>query len=122
SALLSYRTFNFPSLAVFEVAATVSRKHREGSKMLREFYLMDENARLYDVDQDLIDRSYELLARPGFNILRGSDLVFACITSLEGAYLVTLDEAFSKRVSDYVRVLDLRDSRGSARYRDVFSI
>jgi hypothetical protein len=112
----------FPSLAVFEVAATVSRKHREGSKMLREFYLMNEHSRLYDVDQDLIDRSYELLARPGFSMLRGSDLVFACIAALEDAYLVTLDGAFSKYVSDFVKVLDLRESRDSARYRNVFSI
>jgi hypothetical protein len=30
----------FPALAVFEVEATVSKKHRKGEPILREFYLM----------------------------------------------------------------------------------
>jgi hypothetical protein len=47
----------FPSLAVFEVSATVSRMHRDGKRILREFYLMDENSMLYDVDQSLISKS-----------------------------------------------------------------
>ena len=56
----------FPSLAVFEVSATVSRIHRDGKRILREFYLIDENAVLYDVDRDLILKSYEIFPKPGF--------------------------------------------------------
>ncbi len=107
----------FPSLAVFEVAATVSRMHREGVRILREFYIMDENSVLYDVDQKLISKSHDLLARPGFNQLRGADLVFACIAFIEEAYLVTKDKVFGQTVSEYVRIIDLNDSLHSPKYR-----
>lgn len=110
----------FPSLAVFEVAATVSRMLRDGKKILREFYLMDENSVLYDVNQDLIYQCNDLFSKPGFDKLRGADLVFACIAYAEGAYLVTLDKQFSKDVSDYIDVLDLNDSRDTPNYRLYF--
>ena len=110
----------FPSLAVFEVSATVSRMHREGKKILREFYLMDENSILYDVNRELISKSYELYAKEGFNKLRGADLVFACIAWVEDAYLVTLDKQFDKDVSKYIKVIDLNDSLESANYRRHF--
>ena len=106
----------FPSLAVFEVSATVSRMHREGTKILREFYLMDDNAVLYGVNQELITKSYELYDKEGFNKLRGADLVFACIAYVEDAYLVTLDKQFEREVSNYIKVIDLNDSRSSANY------
>ena len=82
----------FPALAVFEVDATVSRMHREGKAILREFYLMDEKAVMYSIDQSLIYKSHELFVKPGFDQLRGADLVFACIAFVEGAYLVTKDK------------------------------
>ena len=53
----------FPSIAVFEVSATVSRMHRDGKSILREFYLMDENSILYNVDEALISRSYDLFTK-----------------------------------------------------------
>lgn len=37
----------FPSLAVFEVSATVSRMHRDGTAILRDFYILDENSVMY---------------------------------------------------------------------------
>ena len=43
--------------------------------------------RAVDVDQDLIEKSYELYAKPGFDKLRGEDLVFACIAYKENAWL-----------------------------------
>jgi hypothetical protein len=110
----------FPSLAVFEVAATVSRMHREGRLILREFYIMDENSILYDVDQDLISKSHHLLAKPGFDQLRGADLFFACIAYIEEAYLVTKDKAFWKTLANYMRIIDLNDSLNSAKYRELF--
>ncbi len=99
----------FPALAVFEVNATVSRMHRDGEKILREFYLMDENALLYDLDQDFIYKSNDLFPRKGFDMLRGADLVFACIAFIESAYLVTLDKGFKKHVSEDIKVIDLND-------------
>jgi hypothetical protein len=107
----------FPSLAVFEVAATVSRMRREDICILREFYIMDENSVLYDVDQKLISESHNLFAKPGFDQLRGADLVFACIAYIEEAYLVTKDRDFGKNVSEYVRIIDLNDSLHSPKYR-----
>ena len=110
----------FPSLAVFEVSATVSRMHREGKQILREFYIMDENSLLYDVDKDLISSSYDLHAKQGFDQLRGADLVFACIAYIENTWLVTLDKKFGKSVSEHIKVLDLNDSRDLPKYRSQF--
>lgn len=110
----------FPSLAVFEVSATVSRMHRDGKKILHEFYLMDDHAILYDVDEKLISNSHKLHAKEGFDKLRGADLVFACIAYIENAYLVTLDKHFIKYVSDHIKIIDLNDSRSSPKYRRLF--
>ncbi|RWX46004.1 PIN domain [Candidatus Electrothrix aarhusensis] len=110
----------FPSLAVFEVSATVSRMHRDGRKILREFYIFDENSKLYDVDETLISKSYQLHEKEGFNQLRGADLVFACIAYVENAYLVTLDKHFDKHVSEHIKILNLNDSRHSANYFSEF--
>src|SRR2546421_5641342 len=112
----------FPTLGVFEVSATVSRMHRDGRKILRDFYLMNENAVLYNIDEALILKANELFVLPGFDKLRGADLVFACIAHIENAYLVTLDKAVIENVSEHVNVIDLNDSRGSARYRAIFEI
>ncbi len=65
----------FPALAIFEISATVSRMHRDGKKILREFYLMNENSILYNMDSALIEKSYELHSQKGFSKLRGADLV-----------------------------------------------
>jgi hypothetical protein len=112
----------FPSLAVFEVSATVSRMHRDGKRILRDFYLMDENSMLYNVDQSLISKSYDLFAKPGFDQLRGADLVFACIASIEEAYVVTLDRAFAKHLSTQLRIIDLNESLGTPNYRRMLGI
>ncbi len=110
----------FPSLAVFEVAATVSRMHRDGVKILRDFYIMNDNSILYNIDQDLITKCNDLFAKDGFCQLRGADLIFACIAFVENAYLVTLDKHFEKSVSGQVKVIDLNESRESANYRCLF--
>lgn len=112
----------FPSLAVFEVSATISRKHRDGSRILREFYLMDENAVLYDVDKELVSKSYELFSQTGFDQLRGADLVYACIAYIENAFLVTLDKAFTKHLSTQLQIIDLNESKKTANYRSIFKL
>jgi len=109
----------YPASAVFELQASVSRVHREGGKMLRDFYVVSENSVVYPIDQDLIYRCADLFERPGFSNLRGGDLIFACIAYLEQASLVTLDKGFVA-VSSQVRVIDLNDSRDSPRYRRLF--
>ncbi len=110
----------FPTLAIFEVAAHVSAMKRNRNKILREFYVMDKNSRFYDVDQSLISKSDELFTKPGFDRLRGADLVFACIASIEDAYLVTKDGAFSDFLSSQLRIIDLRKSLDSPNYRELF--
>ena len=84
----------FPALAAFELDAAISRKHREGSPILRDFNIVDDHAIVYAIDQQLIYRCHAFMAKPGFSSLRGADLVFACIAFLEKAYLVTLDGIF----------------------------
>jgi hypothetical protein len=110
----------FPALAVFEVEATVSKKHRKGQPILREFYLMGENAVLYDVDQELISRCVDLFTLDGFDTLQGADLVFACIAHIEDAYLVTMDRKLILHASKQIKVIDLNESINSANYRSLF--
>jgi hypothetical protein len=112
----------FPSLAVFEVSATVSRMHREGKRILREFYLMNENALLYNVDSELISKSYDFFPKPGFDQLRGADLVFACIAVIEDAFLVTRDKTFKKNLPEEIRIIDLNESMHTPNYRRMFGI
>jgi len=112
----------FPSLAVFEVSATVSRMHRDGKPILRDFYLMNDKSMLYDVDQSLIFKSHGLFAKAGFDRLRGADLVFACIASIEDAYLVTKDQAFRKYLPTELQIIDLNESVGIPNYRRLFGI
>lgn len=111
----------FPALSVFELNATISRKERENNKILREFYLLDENSIIYNIDKDLILKSNEIISKKGFDQLRGADLVFACIAYVEDAYLVTLDKAFKKYIGEYIKVIDLNDSRDRVNYRDLFN-
>jgi hypothetical protein len=109
----------YPTSAVFELQASISRAKREGRNILRDFYVVGENSVVYPIDQDLIYRCADLFDKAGFSNLRGGDLIFACIAYLEDAYLVTLDRGFST-VSSQIRVIDLNDSRDSPRYRRLF--
>ena len=102
----------YPSIAFFELEASISRLHREGQKMLRDFYILNDNSMVYPIDLELIQRCGKLLDAPGFSSLRGADLIFACIAKLEDAYLVTLDKGFAVAASE-IRVLDLNSSRDS---------
>ncbi|MGI0014655.1 MAG: PIN domain-containing protein [Nitrososphaera sp.] len=109
----------YPSIAVFELQASISRLHREGQKILRDFYIVSENSTVYPIDQELIYRCEKLFDAPGFSTLRGADLIFACIARLEDAYLVTLDKGFAV-VASKIRVVDLNESRDSPEYRNLF--
>jgi hypothetical protein len=104
---------------VFELQASISRLHREGRKMLRDFYIVSENSTVYPIDQELIYPCETLFDAPGFSTLRGADLIFACIAKLEDAYLVTLDKGFAVVASE-IRVVDLNESRDSPEYRNLF--
>ena len=109
----------YPSIAVYELQASISRHRREGRTILREFYIVSENSVVYPVDQELIYRSEKLFDAPGFSELRGADLIFASIALLEDATLVTLDRGFAT-VAEDIRVLDLNESRESPKYRSNF--
>jgi len=109
----------FPAVAIFEIWASVSRKHREGKKMLREFYIRNENSIIYEINDDLVRKCADIVTMDGFENLRGADLIFACIAYIEKAYLVTLDNHF-KCIGKYVEVIDLNESRTAPVYRDLF--
>ena len=108
----------YPALAVFEVNATVSRMHRDGKKILREYYILNEHSYVYPIDQDLVFKCNELVVLDGFSSLRGADLVFASIAYLEDAYLVTKDNDFAV-VSHHIRVINLNNSIDSPNYREI---
>ncbi|HGF7196346.1 TPA: hypothetical protein AB5F46_003334 [Vibrio cholerae] len=110
----------FPTLAVFEVNATVSKLARKGKPVLREFYLLDDRALMYDVDQELIQKANQLFTLDGFDKLYGADLVFACIAKIEDAYLVTMDRKLAMHASKHVKVIDLNESKSSPVYRALF--
>jgi len=110
----------FPALAIFEVAATVSKLHRKGKPILREFYLLDEHSSIYDVDQKLVSNSHELFTLNGFSKLQGADLVFACVAHIEDAYLVTMDRKLALHASEHIKVIDLNKSKDNPNYRELF--
>ncbi|PWF67542.1 hypothetical protein CBX98_24060 [Vibrio sp. T9] len=110
----------FPTLAVFEVNATVSKLARKGKPVLRELYLLDDRALMYDVDQELIRKANQLFTLDGFDKLYGADLVFACIAKIEDAYLVTMDRKLAMHASKHVKVIDLNESKSSPVYRALF--
>lgn len=111
----------YPAIAAFELNASVSRMHRDKRKILRDFYIVHENAIIYPLDEQLIHRSAALVEQEGFSKLRGADLVFACIAHLEDAYLITLDGHFDA-VADTVKVINLNASRAAPEYRQMFNI
>lgn len=108
-----------PAISTFETAAVVSNKNRRGANMLHEFWIFGENEMLYPIDKQLIDKSIEIARGPGFDHLYGADLIFGCIAKIEDAWLITLDKNF-KRIKEHVKVIDLNDSRISAKYREHF--
>lgn len=87
---------------------------------MREFYLMGENAILYDVDRELISKCVDLFTLDGFDTLQGADLVFACIAHIEDAYLITMDRKLAMHASKQIKVIDLNESIDSANYRRMF--
>lgn len=115
-----YRNY-YPALSVFEVNAAVSRKHREGNKLLREFYILHEHSEIFPIDQTFVRASAPIVVLPGFNELKGADLVFACIAKVLDAYLITLDNHFEK-VRGQIKVVNLLHSMDAPNYRKDFGV
>ena len=109
----------FPAIVAFELDATVSKLHRKGKQILRDFFVVDENSIVYPIDRTLIGKCAALVERPGFSNLHGADLIYACIAHMESAFLVTLDKHFDAVASD-VKVINLNESRDRPAYRDLF--
>lgn len=109
----------YPSIAIFELNASVSRAEREGRRVLRDFYIFDRHSKLVSIDSRLMRRCSPLFTKAGFDRLRGADLIFACIAYLESAFLVTLDNHFEIVASD-VRAINLNASKTGPNYRRSF--
>jgi hypothetical protein len=58
-----------PAVAAFETS--VSRKRREGSRMLHDFYLMGDNEILYPIDEKLIFMASKFVRAPPFDGFEG---------------------------------------------------
>lgn len=111
----------YPAIAAFEIDATVSKLHRKGKPILREFFIVNEHSVVYPIDRELITKCASLVERPGFAALHGADLIYACIAHIEDAYLVTLDRHFEVVASE-VRVVNLNESREHPHYRELFRL
>src|SRR4051794_28604342 len=66
----------FPAISFFELSAGISRKLREGQKILRDFYILNEHSIIYNIDHSFINRSADVVVLDGFDRLRGADLIF----------------------------------------------
>jgi predicted nucleic acid-binding protein len=107
----------FPAHGYFELQASVSRKLRDGKKILREFWILGDTEELYPIDEQLIRDCAPRCSEAGFSDLRGGDLLVALIAARENAILVTLDRDF-QAVASLIEVWDLNDSREEPRYRE----
>jgi predicted nucleic acid-binding protein len=84
----------FPAIAWFEWQATLSRMERDGERILRDLYLIDEKNYVLDIDRSFIEKADELQLHLRFSSLKGADLIFAAAAVIEDATLVTRDTAF----------------------------
>ena len=90
-----------PALAFFEFQAAQSRKSRElKRKPYRELRLHEGNARLYPMSRRFLARTYDGGLYDRFPMLKGADLVYACVAALESLPLVTRDRHFDQYASD----------------------
>jgi len=94
-----------PPMAVFEFHSSLSRRnkvenvHDEG---FRELHW--PKARLYEIDQQLAQKAWELDLFNRFENLGGVDLIYACIAKVESIPLVTRDSDFLLYADDIVIV------------------
>jgi predicted nucleic acid-binding protein len=95
-------TFLIPTLAYFEFQAAQSRIRREGRRAIRELYI--PNVETYEITQETLRRASVLGLPDKLQILRGADLVYACIAAIEGLPLVTHDRGFA-RVEQHITVV-----------------
>jgi predicted nucleic acid-binding protein len=87
-------THIFPVIGWFEWQATLSRIERDGEKVLRDLYLIDEKNYVLYIDSSFVKKAHELGLHLKFSSLRGADLIFACAAVIEDATLVTRDTNF----------------------------
>jgi len=89
----------FSATLWFEFQATLSRKKREGQKVLRDVYILNDRRLVYSIDENFLRKTSTLKLYEKFENLRGMDLIHACIAFIEKAHLVTLDNHF-RNVAD----------------------
>lgn len=82
----------FPAIAWFEFQAAMSRLERvERRKSQRELYILDHKNFVFPIDLDFTRRVAEAGLAKRFNELTGADLVYACVSALMDAPLLTFD-------------------------------
>lgn len=86
-----------PGLIFFEFQAAQSRRYRQGRpghRVFRNTPLHYENTEIYHVTKKFLVKVHKLDLYSRFNLLRGADLLYACIAHVEGIPLVTNDNDF----------------------------
>ena len=104
-----------PGLIFFEFQAAQSRRYRErrpGHNVFRGAPLHYENTEIYHVTKRFLMKVDKLNLYNRFSLLRGQDLLYACIARVEGIPLVTHDKDFSP-YSKHLTLVRPRDVMGT---------
>jgi predicted nucleic acid-binding protein len=89
-------TWVVPGLIFFEFQAAQSRRARERQRddVFRHAPLFMTNTELYHVTGEFLAKVWELGLYGRFSLLKGADLLYACIAAVEDIPLVTHDSDF----------------------------
>ena len=110
-----------PGLIFFEFQATQSRRYRirqPRRPAFRRSPLHYENTELYHVTKKFLTKVYELDLYEKFSLLRGADLLYACIARVGNIPLVTHDSDFDPYEND----LTLIRPRDLMRHTDTITV
>lgn len=113
----------FSPLTFFEYQAwksSIYRKKNLKENPLREWYIIDENTLIFDINNSLVEKSFELELFNKFNKLKWADLIHACIAKTNNLILATNDYDFKSIESDleiiFVKNYEITDEMFSKIY------
>jgi len=110
-----------PGLIFFEFQATQSRRYRTrrpGQPVFRRSPLHYENTKLHHATKKFLIKVHDLNLYEKFSLLRGTDLLYACIAHVENIPLVTHDSDFDPYEND----LTLIRPRDLMRHTDTITV
>jgi len=91
------RKIVIPTMVYFEFQATKSAVYKRKSILqspLRDWYVDDGDVIKFEISTEFTNKAKEQELFDKFHMLRGADLVVACVAKVEDAILVSNDKAF----------------------------